>query len=124
MSKPWTDRRVEGVIGNLLRAGVLLSALIVLAGAVVYLWHQWHAPADYRMFQGEPNDLRHIRGILRTAFSGQGRGIIQLGLLLLIATPIARVAFAIFGFAEEKDWMYVKFTTVVLLILLFSLIGY
>jgi uncharacterized membrane protein len=124
MAKPWTDRRVEEIIGNLLRAGVLLAALVVLIGAVIYLFHHGRSPANYRVFQGEPSDLRHIRGILRTAWSGNGRGIIQLGLLLLIATPVARVAFALFGFTEEKDFMYVGFTAIVLLVLLYSLIGY
>ena len=117
----WTDRRVEGVIGNLLRAGVLLSALVVLSGGAIYLVRHVHDPADYRVFHGEPTELRHIRGILRDSVSLHGRGIIQLGLLLLIATPIARVAFSIFGFAEERDWMYVGFTLIVLMILLYSL---
>jgi len=119
----WTDRRVENVIGNLLRAGVLLSALVVLFGGVIYLVHHGHDPAGYRVFHGEPTDLRHIRGILHDALALHGRGIIQLGLLLLIATPIARVAFSIFGFAEERDWMYVGFTLIVLIILLYSLVG-
>jgi uncharacterized membrane protein len=117
----WTDRRVEYVIGNLLRAGVLISALIVLSGAAIYLTHHRNDSADYRVFHGEPTDLRHIRGILKDSVSLHGRGIIQLGLLLLIATPIARVAFSIFGFAQEKDWMYVGFTIIVLMILLYSL---
>jgi uncharacterized membrane protein len=104
-----------------LRAGVLLSALIVLTGGVIYLVRHLHDPADYRVFHGEPTDLRHIRGILRDSFSLHGRGIIQLGLLLLIATPIARVAFSIFGFAKERDGMYVGFTLMVLMILLYSL---
>jgi len=117
----WTDRRVEDVIGNLLRAGVLLSALVVWSGAVIYLIRHRHDPADYRVFHGEPTDLRHIHGILHDSIALHGRGIIQLGLLLLIATPIARVAFSVFGFAEERDWMYVGFTLIVLLILLYSL---
>ena len=53
----------------------------------------------------------------------RGRGIIQLGLLLLIATPVARVALSIFGFAKERDRMYVVFTLIVFSILLYSLIG-
>ena len=64
-------------------------------------------------------DRQHIR----RRIAKLRRGIIQLGLLLLIATPVARVAFSIFGFAEEKDRMYVAFTVIVLLILLYSLIG-
>lgn len=52
-----------------------------------------------------------------------GRGIIQLGLLFLISTPVARVAFSIFGFVEEKDHMYVIIASVVLLVLAYSLVG-
>ena len=52
-----------------------------------------------------------------------GSGMIQLGLLLLIATPVARVAFSIFGFAAERDWLYAGFTCLVLAILIFSLFG-
>lgn len=117
----WTDTKVENVIGNLLRAGVILSAAVVTIGAVVYLLHHGHSPADYRVFHGEPGELRTLHGIISEAAALTGRGLIQFGLLLLIATPIARVAFSIFGFAAEKDRMYVVFTTIVLLILLYSL---
>ena len=119
----WTDRRMDIVIGNLLRSGVVLSALIVSVGAVIYLVRHGHSPTEYRVFRGEPSDLRSIRGILRDALALRGRGIIQLGLLFLIATPVARVAFSIFGFAEEKDRMYVLIASVVLLVLAYSLIG-
>jgi uncharacterized membrane protein len=119
----WTDQKVENIIGNLLRAGVLLSAVVVFAGAIVYLMHHGRSPVSYGVFQGEPSNYREIRGIVREALQLHGRGIIQFGLLLLIATPIARVIFAIFGFAIEKDRMYVAFTAAVLAILLYSLLG-
>ncbi|MGB9074799.1 MAG: DUF1634 domain-containing protein [Terriglobales bacterium] len=119
----WTDRRIETDLGNLLRGGVLLSAAIVLLGAAIYLVRHGHSPVDYRMFRGEPSDLRNVRGIFRDVIALEGRGIIQLGLLLLIATPVARVAFSIFGFAEEHDRMYVIVASIVLLILLYSLIA-
>jgi uncharacterized membrane protein len=122
-TKPWTDHRVEVIIGNLLRVGVSLAALVVLTGAVIYLARHGRAAADYRLFQGEPSDLRTIGGIWHDVVALQGRGIIQFGLLLLIATPVARVAFSIFGFAEERDWLYVGITIIVLAILLGSLIG-
>lgn len=119
----WTDRRIENILGNLLRAGVTLSAAIVFCGAVVYLVRHGHAPADYRVFQGEPSDLRSVPGIVRDATQLSGRGIIQLGLLFLIATPVARVILSIWGFAAEHDRMYVVFTVIVLAILIFSLVG-
>jgi len=123
IQQEWTDQKIEQIVGNLLRAGVLLSAVVVLCGGVLYLIQYGHAPADYRVFRGEPTNLKTVSGILRAAFALDSRGIIQLGLLLLIATPVARVAFSIFGFAKEKDRMYVAFTVIVLLILLYSLIG-
>jgi uncharacterized membrane protein len=119
----WTDRRVETIVGTLLRVGVTLSAAVVLAGGVVFLVRHGITPANYRVFRGEPSELRHIRGIIHGVFALHSRAVIQLGLLLLIATPIARVAFALFGFAEERDWMYVSFTAIVLAILLYSLVG-
>jgi uncharacterized membrane protein len=121
--QPWSDRRLEVILGNLLRTGVLLSAAVVLAGACVYLSRHAHEAANYRVFQGEPSEFRTISGVIRSVFNGRGRGLIQLGLLLLIATPIARVAFSIVGFAMERDWMYVGFTVVVLAVLLYSLLG-
>jgi len=122
-SQSWDDRRIEVILGNLLRAGVLLSAAVVLSGACVYLSRHAHEPADYRIFRGEPSEFRTIPGVIHSVLNGRGRGLIQLGLLLLIATPIARVAFSIVGFAIERDRMYVAFTLIVLAILLYSLLG-
>jgi uncharacterized membrane protein len=119
----WTDQRVEVIIGNLLRTGVIVSAAIVLFGASIYLIRHGMASADYHVFQGEPNDLRTLHGIVARSIHLSGRGIIQLGLLLLIATPVARVAFAIYGFAAEGDRLYVGFTIIVFAVLLYSLIG-
>ena len=121
--REWTDRRVELIVGNLLRAGVILSAVVVMLGGAIFLVRHGLQPAAYRVFRGEPSDLRSIHGILRQVVAFRGRGIIQLGLILLIATPIARVAFSLFGFSEEKDRMYVVFTAIVLVILLYSLVG-
>src|SRR4051794_28684987 len=98
----WTDQKVENIIGNLLRVGVLTSAIVVFFGGALYLARHGGSTADYHQFQGEPVAYRQIGGIIREAFHLRGRGIIQFGLLLLIATPIARVIFALFGFTAEK----------------------
>jgi len=121
--RAWTDKRIENILGNLLRAGVVFSAFIVFCGAVVYVARHGRVPADYHVFQGEPSELRSVPGIVRDAVDVSGRGIIQLGLLFLIATPVARVIFSIWGFAAERDRMYVVFTAIVLAILIFSLVG-
>lgn len=119
----WTDQKVEVIIGNLLRVGVLLAAAVVVIGAAIYLVRHGGEPADYRVFHEQPADLRHTSGILQDVAALSGRGIIQLGLVLLIATPIARVAFSSVAFGLEKDRMYVGFTLLVLGILLYSAIG-
>lgn len=119
----WTDQKVETIVGSLLRAGVIVSACVVLFGGSIFLARHGLEVANYRVFRGEPNDLRTFRGILYRVLAFRGRGFIQFGLILLIATPIARVAFSLFGFAREKDRMYMVFTAVVLAILLYSLVG-
>lgn len=119
----WSDQNIEDIVGNLLRAGVTISAAVVLTGGIIYLLRHGSSHPDYHIFRGEPPDLRTLSGIFHDAFTLHGRGIIQLGLLLLIATPVARVAFSIWGFAAEHDRMYVVFTSIVLVILLYSLLG-
>ncbi len=119
----WTDQKLEVIIANLLRAGVTLAAAVVFAGGLVFLIRHGFSPASYRVFVGEPSDLRHWKGIVRAALALRGQGIIQLGLLFLIATPVARVAFSAFAFAIERDWLYVSVATFVLLVLLYSLLG-
>jgi uncharacterized membrane protein len=121
--QPWRDRRIEIILGNLLRAGVMLSALIVLSGACVYLWRHGHEQVNYRVFVGEPTEFRTIPGVLRSVMHGRGRGLIQLGLLFLIATPIARVCLSVVGFSIERDRLYIVCTLIVLAILLYSFVG-
>jgi uncharacterized membrane protein len=121
--RKWSDQNIEDIVGNLLRAGVTISAAVVLAGGIIYLLRHGSSHPDYHVFRGEPQDLRTLSGIFHDAFTLHGRGIIQLGLLLLIATPVARVAFSIWGFAAEHDRMYVIFTSIVMVILLYSLLG-
>jgi uncharacterized membrane protein len=117
----WTDLGIEIVIGKLLRAGVLLSAFVVLIGACVYLARHGGSPVEFHVFRGEPTNLRDIPGVLHETLRLRGRGVIQFGLILLIATPVARVAFSVLGFAKERDYMYVVFTLIVLAVLLYSI---
>ena len=121
--RPWTEHQVEQYIGNLLRGGVLIAAVVVLLGGILYLVRHEAAWPLYGSFRGEPEELRSIPGILADAWALRGRGIIQLGLLLLIATPVARVVCAMVAFALQRDWLYVSVTGIVLSVLVFSLLG-
>jgi uncharacterized membrane protein len=118
----WTDERVDQVIGNLLRAGVLLSALVVGVGGLLYLVREGPEPVPNRSaFRGEVAQNRRLLDILQNALKLQSEAVIALGLLLLILTPIARVVFSVVVFALERDRIYVLITLVVLAILLYSL---
>jgi uncharacterized membrane protein len=116
-----TDEKLEVIIGNLLRTGVIASAVIVLLAGLVFVVQHHADTINYSTFQLERNDLRTIGGILRSAGTLRPDAIIQLGLLLLIATPIARVALAALGFYLEGDRVYVVVSLIVLSVLLFSI---
>ena len=119
----WSDQRIQSIIGNLLRTGVVTAAAVTLIGGVIYLAHSGKSPTEYQVFHGEPAYLRRAIGVWSDAFSGDGRAIMQLGLLLLIATPVARVAFSLVAFAVQRDRLYVVVTVAVLAVLAFSLTG-
>jgi uncharacterized membrane protein len=118
-----TDEQMDRIISILLRSGVLISALVVLVGGILYLIRYGTALPEYGVFRGEPADLRSLSGIVKDVLSFKRRGIIQFGLLLLIATPVARVAFSILAFALQRDRTYVIITLIVLGVLLYSLVG-
>lgn len=121
LSTSWNDDRVQQLIGRLLRWGVTISAAVVLSGAVVYLARHGMTRPDYSHFHGEPSTLHSPTGIISGIFHGSSRDWIQLGLLLLIATPVVRVAFSIFAFLVERDLLYVGVTMVVFVVLIYSL---
>lgn len=119
----WTDHQVEQMIGNLLRAGVLLSALVVAAGAVVYLARHGGQRPHYSTFRDQPETPRNVWLTFEDALAGRGRGIMEVGLLLLIATPIARVALAAVAFGRQRDCLYVAVSLIVLTLLIIGLLG-
>jgi uncharacterized membrane protein len=117
------DQDLDRLLGSLLRFGVLLSATVVLAGGAVHLAEHGSDPARrYDDFGNQPEYLRHVGTVCQHAARGDGRAIIQLGILLLIATPIARVVFSVFAFFVQRDYLYVGVTVIVLIILLYSLL--
>jgi uncharacterized membrane protein len=115
------DSKLDAQIGTLLRAGTMSSAFVILLGGVLYLARHGHDRPDYYTFHGVPTQLHTLSGILSGAFHGESLAIIQLGLLMLIATPIARVLFSVIAFLVEHDSLYVVVSGIVLAVLLFSL---
>lgn len=112
--------RLERSIARLLRAGVLVASLLLVAGLSVYLWRNPSLLVSYRVFRGEPPYYREPLAIVDLAAQGRGRGLIQLGLLVLIATPLLRVVLTLVAFARRRDWLYVLFAAIVLTVLLYG----
>jgi uncharacterized membrane protein len=122
-SSNWTDQQIEALLGHLLRGGVMLAAVVIMLGGILYLGRYGTSAPNYHVFRGEPADLRTVSGVIMNTLQFRSRGIIQLGLLLLIATPIARVVLSVIGFLKERDGGYVLVTLIVLFLLLYSLLG-
>jgi uncharacterized membrane protein len=108
---------IEYRIAALLRAGMIAATTVVCAGAVWFLIAHGADPADYHAFRAQPAAL------FRSPLIGEGRGLMQLGIFILVVTPIARVAFSISAFAWARDRAYAAITAVVFCILLYSLLG-
>jgi len=117
----WTDQRLEVAISVLLRTGVTISAAVVLLGGVCYLSKHGHEQPAYQTFQGTPEQLRSFTGVIHAAGPSNCSAIIQVGLLLLVLTPVARVIFSLVGFGMAHDRTYVVLTSIVLAILIYSL---
>jgi len=118
-----TVRRLGREVGAILRLGVLISSAVIILGLVPYLVRDGAGHADYRLFRGEPEVFRTVREVLAYAARAHPRGIMQLGILLLIATPVGRVALCLVEFARERDRLYIGVTLVVLLTLSWGLFG-
>lgn len=115
------DQRLENILSHLLRAGVLLAAAVVFAGGVLYLVQHHSDKVNYRTFNAGSKKLETLSGIAELAGGLNAEGLMQLGLVLLIATPVARVAMAVVGFRLERDYMYVVVSLIVFGVLLYSL---
>ena len=117
------DRQVDLVIGRLLQIGVFAAAAIVALGAILFLVQHGASRAEFAVFVPGPPTLRTVGGILRGALAFDSAAIVQLGLVLLIMTPIARVLFTLVAFIIQRDRLYILITSVVLALLLYGLIA-
>src|ERR1700753_211300 len=114
------DADLEKLIGELLRYGVIASSLVVLAGGIVYLIRHGGQLPQYHEFRGEPDKMRKPILMWEAVWRGEGRPLIALGLLILVATPIARIVFSFIGYLLEKDYLYAVLTAIVLLVILLN----
>ncbi|MBS1822157.1 MAG: DUF1634 domain-containing protein [Acidobacteria bacterium] len=116
------DERMERAMGVLLRFGVVLASTAVLAGLLFYLQDHGGKPVQFHDFKAYNFDLRHGSGLFSGSPRGNAAAIIELGIILLIATPVARVVFAVVAFAMERDRLYTAISLAVLAVLVYSLL--
>jgi uncharacterized membrane protein len=117
-----SEHDLEQLIGRALQIGVLLSAAVVAVGAVGLIARHGHEVPDFHIFRGATSPLRDLGAIARAVRQGDSRAIVQLGLVLLIATPVARVALTLVAFLVRRDRLYVVLSSVVLALLVFGLV--
>lgn len=114
------DREIEAILGNLLKIGVIIAGSLVALGAVIFLVRHGFEIPSYHIFKPDIFNFSDFKDLFKGIITFRSVSIMELGILLLIATPVARVLFSVFAFIYEKDYMYVVFTVIVLLILIFS----
>lgn len=122
-TKNITDKDIQTLVGNLLRAGVYLSMGIVILGGIIYLLDHGSEKIDYAVFDFNKVSLKTVEDIFHSVLTFKGVAVVQFGLLMLIFTPIARVLLAVVSFFLEKDYLYVVIGLVVLAIIMASLSG-
>ncbi|MGM3304878.1 DUF1634 domain-containing protein [Anabaena sp. WFMT] len=123
LTKSASEKQLEYLLSNLLKYGVLIASSVVLFGGILYLIHHGSEPAEYQVFLGTPSEFRSPTGVVNAVLAGSRRGIIQLGLLLLIAVPILRVIISCLTFLLQRNFIYVIITSLVLASLTYSLVG-
>lgn len=117
------DTDIQSLIGQVLRAGTVISISVVFFGGIIYLYRHGQTIADYHKFIGIPDFVQHVDTIFSGAFNLRGQAIIQLGIILLIGTPVLRVIFSAIGFVLEKDYLYTFISVLVLLIIFASMLS-
>ena len=113
---------MDQLIGRLLQIGVAIAAVVVLIGGIALLVQHGTGVAAFQTFRGNSGGLRSLGDVFRGVRAGDAAAITQLGLVLLIATPVARVALTLVSFIHQKDKLYVGITLLVLGILLYGLL--
>ena len=117
---------LEPAISNILRIGVATSLLLVVVGTVVTFAHHPHyvsSGRDLARLTRPGADFPHdLASVIRGLQRGEGQAVVVTGLLLLIATPVLRVAISVLTFIIQHDRTYVLITSTVLSLLLASFI--
>jgi uncharacterized membrane protein len=118
------DEQIQTALARVMLGGVLVAAAFMAAGLIWFLSTREGSPSGDHIFTGEPkyfeNPVLMIRRAMDRNEEGHRRSVIMIGVVLLLINPIIRVAFAAFGFAAQRDWLYTAISALVLAVLLLS----
>lgn len=118
-------RKVEVVIGKILRIGVVTSAIVILIGMGLYFMNGAGYPTTTVKGVSMVDFPKRFSDIFAGIMAGKSYAVIMFGTFLLILTPVLRVVVSIYAFYKEHDTLYVIITTIVLVILMFAMfMGY
>jgi uncharacterized membrane protein len=117
------DSVIHRAMTEFLRMLTVVAGLLIVAGGALLLSRHGDASISFGIFSGEPASLRVVSEIAEGAFHLNALAVVQLGIVLLIATPVLRVLFVGVGYLLERDWLYVTIAAIVLCVLAWSLIG-
>jgi uncharacterized membrane protein len=120
MKKNFTDIDLNRSVGNLLRLGVILSVITSLVGFVKLFSEGFKMPKKYTSLDMGSSSEKVWGDFWNSLCKGEGMAIIQLGILLLVFTPLMRIVFALIGYLKEKDYIYVIISSIVLAIMAVS----
>lgn len=118
------EHATEVRLSQLLTLGTSISAAVILLGLAMYLWRHASERLDFTAFRTHDTELNTPSTILTKAVTLDAIAVMQLGVLLLVLTPIARVAFTLVMFLVRRDWMYVAIAAIVLVVLSLGLVGF
>lgn len=118
------SKKMQLLISSTLRIGVITASTIALIGGIYYLiCHGADTIPNYHKFHGEATNLTTLKGIFAGVYQKQAENCIQLGVIILLLTPISRIILSLFDFAIQRDWLYVVITAIVLAVIILNSIS-
>jgi uncharacterized membrane protein len=114
---------MEAAIGRVLQLGVLLAILCALSGGLIHFLRDTEPTPSFAKFDSSTALFTSPLLTLTTALKGDGLALMQLSVLILIATPIIRVLASLILFITKRDLLYSCITLIVIAALAAGLLG-
>jgi len=115
------DKTMQHAVGNVLKYGVWSVLVVGVVGGLLLIWSNGDRTIDYSTFkENDQTIFQVVDQIMKGVIRLDGRSIVYLAIIMLFSTPLLRLILSLISFLIEKDYMYVMITTIVLIIIAFS----